>query len=233
MYRLWRRRVVTPRFTRAIYAFLTGSSEGREHVADARRVRRVHQRGLAQAPLPLARLLGQDVLLVAARARDLAAPGPLEPLRGPAVRLHLRHVYPSLFDGAAAAAAAASARAAAACAFFSARTISATTSRFGTRIIERKRPSMRAGFSTTAMVPSICVTRSIWRRPSSRCASSRPRNMTVIFPLSPWMRNRLTLLSLVSRSWSSVRGRSFTSLSDAVCPRPFAVFFFCSYLYRP
>src|SRR5262245_62706653 len=96
MIRLWRRFVVTPRFTRDIFAYLAARvpgprSEARHHVTDAGLVRGVHQRALAQAPLPLARLLGQDVLLVRAGPFDLAAPRPLEPLRGPAVRLHLRH----------------------------------------------------------------------------------------------------------------------------------------------
>src|SRR5690606_6052056 len=47
---------------------------------------------LAQVALPLARLLREDVLLVAAGAGDLARPGLLETLRGAAVRLHLRHL---------------------------------------------------------------------------------------------------------------------------------------------
>src|SRR5262249_55754477 len=81
-------------------AFLARLEVG-HHLPDAALVRGVDERALAQAPLPLGRLLGEDVLLLAVRPRDLSGSRPLEPLGGPAVGLHLRH--PSLRSRAPAA----------------------------------------------------------------------------------------------------------------------------------
>ena len=64
---------------------------------------------------------------------------------------------------------------------------------------------------------------------------SRPRKRTVNFTLWPASRKRRAALTLKSRSWSSVFGRSLISLiSTTVCLR-FAspAFFFSSYLYLP
>src|SRR5262245_41720818 len=125
----------------------------RQHLREALRLRRRHERRLAQLALPLRRLLGEDVLLVRLAAHDLALAGALEALRGAAARFHRAHRQetPCSPVCSSAAVSAASAAASASAAFFSAFFSRSIASRLGARIIDRKRPSMRGGFSTAAI----------------------------------------------------------------------------------
>src|SRR5690606_33533131 len=66
-------------------------SPPRQQPLHPRRVRVRNQRRLRQPPLPLRRLLRQDMTLVRPPPPKLPAPRQPEPLGGALVRLHLRH----------------------------------------------------------------------------------------------------------------------------------------------
>src|SRR5688572_18830922 len=173
----------------------------RQHLLEALGLGRGHQRGLAQLALPLRRLLGEDVLLVRLAAHELARAGSLEALRGAAVGFHLRHQEtPCSLPASAPAVSTGSATTSSCAALRSAFFSRSIASRLGARIIERKRPSMRGGFSTAAIGPSSSTTWSICLRPISRWTSSRPRYITVTLTLSPSNKKRRAFLTLKSRS---------------------------------
>ena len=71
--------------------------------------------------------------------------------------------------------------------------------------------------------------------PCSLCAISLPRNLRVIFTLSPLVRNFLAAPILVFRSLVSILGESLISLISMTFCFFFASFSFltCSYLYLP
>src|SRR5688572_25489257 len=71
--RLRRRRALKPRFARGMTLLSLFSRLGvRKHCADLVLLGLVHQRGSAQLPLPLLRLLGEDVALALLAALELA-----------------------------------------------------------------------------------------------------------------------------------------------------------------
>src|SRR5688572_10270003 len=148
----------------------------------------VHVCGLAQRPLPLARLLGEDVAQERLLALDLPVRRLLEALRGAAVCLHLRHAVP---PGCWAPAL-----------YFRV---------LGARIRNMLRPSSRACCSTTAISPISSTTSSSTSLPFSVWAISRPRNMIVTLTLSRSERKRLMWRVLNSKSCSSMFGRILIS----------------------
>ena len=81
---------------------------------------------------------------------------------------------------------------------------------FGARISVIVRPSIEGGFSTAATSAAASCTRSSSLRANSGCVISRLRNRTTTFTLSPSFKNLMAFLTLKSKSWSSVPGRSQT-----------------------
>jgi hypothetical protein len=59
--------------------------------------------------------------------------------------------------------------------------------------------------------------REIWSRATSGCVASRPRKRTSTFTLCPSSKNRRAARTRTCKSWSSVRGRSRTSLTSEIC----------------
>src|SRR5262245_41407840 len=117
-------------------------------------------------------LLREHVVARGLAVQDLPVAGDPEPLRGGAVRLHLRHgSYPS----AASSAAEVSVK----------RLLGAIT-------MIMLRPSCFGIDSTTIRSPRSLTNRSRILRPRSVCAISRPRNMIVTLTLAPIRRNRST-----------------------------------------
>ena len=78
------------------------------------------------------------------------------------------------------------------------------------------RPSSFGAASTLARSSTFFATSSRIFIPSSGWATSRPRNMIVIFTLCPSPRNLATLRVLVSKSPGPIFGRYFISLIAVV-----------------
>src|SRR5690606_1573756 len=79
----------------------SGRHSGLDQALDALLICLGNERALAQIPLPLRRLLRQDVARVRLRTLHLATPGGLEALGRTLVRLHLRHDDLSFIAGSA------------------------------------------------------------------------------------------------------------------------------------
>src|SRR5579871_2620331 len=88
---------------------------------------------------------------------------------------------------------------------------------FGVRIMTIDFPSSRASLSTLATSTRDAATRSTTSLPSSGCAICRPRNIIVTFTLFPSCRNSRAWRVFVSKSWSSMPGRYFTSFRWMTC----------------
>src|SRR5690606_25485904 len=169
-----------------------------------------------QVPLPLGRLLRQDVALVGLPAPDLAGAGEPEALRRALVRLHLGHrdlPKPP-------------------------RPIPATAGahqRRGARIIVMLRPSRSGSDSTRPTSSSPWATRISTSRPISGWAICRPRNIIVALTLLPSSRKRRACRILNSKSCGSMPGRNLTSLIWIWCCflRASRALRACSYLNLP
>ena len=96
-------------------------------------------------------------------------------------------------------------------------------------------PSTLGAFSTTAISDRLCAISSKICLLLFMCAISLPRNLRVIFTLSPLVRNFLAAPILVFRSLVSILGESLIYLISMTFCFFFASFSFltCSYLYLP
>src|SRR5512135_529231 len=88
---------------------------------------------------------------------------------------------------------------------------------FGAITMVMLRPSSLASASTFPISASAAATRSSTALPSSRWAICRPRYIMVTLTLLPSPRNSRAWRVLKSKSWSSIPGRYFTSLSWMTC----------------
>ena len=88
-------------------------------------------------------------------------------------------------------------------------------------------PSILAGFSMTAMSPSIWAKSSRMCLLCWTCAISRPLKRSVTFTLLPLLMNFLALFTLVLRSFVSIFGERRTSLTSMVF-----CFFLAFYFYQ-
>src|ERR1700754_3463956 len=172
-----------------------------EQLLDARGVGLPHGHGAGEATGLLARLDLEPVPQAGLLAPQLAAPGHLDPLRGPAVRLVLRndssvhHDAPGLTRGVDLDLLAA---------FRSVRqpfwavALRAPGFLSGAITIVMFRPSCLGAASTVPSSATSSARRCNSRKPSSGRDCSRPRNMIVTLTLLPPSRKRTTLRFLVS-----------------------------------
>src|ERR1051325_156983 len=176
------------RFRRATLLLTRGMSRSLRHqqALEASFVGVRDQRRLAQVPLPLGMLLGQDVALVRVVAAQPARPRQPDAFAQRALRFLFRHfVLPGLAPGG--------------------------SCHFGASTIDMLRPSSFGSCSILAMSFSSLATRSSTARPRSMWAICRPRYIIVTLTLLPSCRNSRACRVLNSKSWSSIPGRYFTS----------------------
>src|SRR5438309_9164794 len=124
-----------------------------------------HERGLAQAALPLGVLLGQDVALVGVVPAQPPGSGQPHPLAERTLRFLFGHlVLPALTGGG-------------------------YECHFGAKTIDMLRPSSFGSCSILAMSFSSLATRSSTARPRSMWAICRPRYIIVTLTLLPSCKN--------------------------------------------
>src|SRR3989449_4246963 len=160
-----------------------------------------HERGLAQAALPLGVLLGQDVALVGVVPAQPAGPRQPDALAERALALLLWH-----------------------CCDLSSRGSEdpspwprVPSPYFGAKTIDMLRPSSFGSCSILATSLSSSATRSSTARPRSMWAICRPRYIMVTLTLLPSCRNSRACRVLNAKSWSSIPGRYFTSFKWMTC----------------
>src|SRR2546423_15528931 len=165
------------RFRRATLLLTRGMVRSLHHQQplEAKLVGLRHQRGLAQAALPLGVLLGQDVPLVGVVAAQPAGPREPDAFAERAFRFLLRHfVLPGLAPG--------------------------VSCHFGASTIDMLRPSSFGSCSILAMSFSSLATRSSTARPRSMWAICRPRYIIVTLTLFPSCRNSRACRVLKAKS---------------------------------
>src|SRR5882724_5219633 len=165
------------RFRRATLLLTRGMvrSLGHQQALEASFVGVRHQRGLAQAALPLGVLLGQDVALVRVVPAQSARPRQPDAFAERALGFLFRHRFlPGLAPG--------------------------VSCHFGARTIDMFRPSSFGSCSILAMSFSSLATRSSTARPRSMWAICRPRYIIVTLTLLPSCRNSRACRVLKAKS---------------------------------